>query len=236
MLGFRIVESPALQCSGPLLYSASRSGGTRGRALDERRHHVQSANLVLAGLQTTTAGAELLTEDSLVCVTEDTTAPIPDSSQASTRQLVLKEGHLWLMVGLVTMINLLILSWTCSMCQPICGSHPIPAEEDSAEQIDQVSNSLPGESTAPRFSVICPHPKRQLSRHTCIHAGPCLPNAVRMTTYGQRAHLFNFDYSTRDMRDTDLSVLFATPSSSKFPMMSSRRRVKRVAFHLCSPM
>eukprot|EP00971_Amphidinium_carterae_P104522 2069892-Amphidinium_carterae.4 len=144
---------------------------------DKRRHFVQSANsistvimstllttlltlpqrarfrassLVVAGLQASTAGAGLLTEDSLVGAADDTTVPTYDSSQASTGLLVLSEGHMWLAIGLVTLISLLTLIGTCYMGQPICGPCPVPSEEDSSERDDQVPRSLPNDSTAPR--------------------------------------------------------------------------------------
>eukprot|EP00971_Amphidinium_carterae_P006315 124346-Amphidinium_carterae.1 len=119
------------------------------------------------------------------------------SSEVSTRLLVLREGYLCLMVGMGTMIRLLMLIWTCYMVRPIRGSCPVPAEEDSAEHSDQVSSSLPGESTATRFSDL---PESKATTESTV-LSTC---------------------RTRDTRSTGLSVLSTTPLSSKFTTMPSR--------------
>eukprot|EP00971_Amphidinium_carterae_P325034 6455107-Amphidinium_carterae.2 len=153
---------------------------------DERRHHVQSANsispinstdstskstfpslsLVVPELQASTTGAEHLNADSIVCRTDDTEALIHDSGKVSMSQVVLVEGNILLVIGMLTLLNLLMMLWTCFNGQPIWRLCFRPSHESSLEEDDQVPDILPSGPNnlhyTVNYNVLDPTPKRML--------------------------------------------------------------------------
>eukprot|EP00971_Amphidinium_carterae_P016248 320430-Amphidinium_carterae.1 len=67
-------------------------------------------------------------------------------------------------MGLLTLLNLRMMQWTCFMGQHIWHLCFRPLKESSLEEDDQVPDILPSGPYNPRYSVLNPTPKRMLAR------------------------------------------------------------------------
>eukprot|EP00971_Amphidinium_carterae_P320139 6363746-Amphidinium_carterae.1 len=119
---------------------------------------IPTSTLEVAGLQATTAGAELLNADSLLCQTDDSEALIHDPSQVSTSQLVLTDRRTHVACnGFVDFtqypddaMDMLHGSAHLTLVFPITRA----SLESSLEEDDQVPDTLPsGPHNPPQPSI-----------------------------------------------------------------------------------